>query len=355
MRPINKKLKLSLIFLVGLVLLLFWMQGVFHSRVGPEAVPVKGVPMHGQLYTVSLKKVLDWQEAPGLVASQKQPQVAAQIMGRILEVRVAPGDQVKSGQVLAILDDAEVRSRLGQAQDHLASVQAQYHQAQSDFHRFQNLLDRKVVPVREFDQVRARYETLQAQVQQARQAVNEAQAYFRYGKVVSPGNGFVAEKMINVGDLATPGKPLFTIFDPRQMRLEAQVGEQYGPALHPGEPVRIVIPSLNLELDAAIDEIVAQAASSSRTFLVKAPLPFRSDLRPGMFGRLYFDGQERQTLLVPAAAVKNIGQLETVQVATPDGLTVRQIKTGKRYGPDEEILSGLQAGEKIIIPPGNTP
>ncbi len=201
---------------------------------GRESVPVKSTPIQGPLYTVAWKKVLDWQEAPGLVVSKEQPQVAAQTMGRVLEIRVAPGDRVKSGQVLAVLDDAEVRSRLGQAQDNLAALQAQYHQAETDFHRFKNLLDRKVVPVREFDQVRARYETLQAQVQQARQAVNEAQAYFRYGKVVSPGNGFVAEKMIDVGDLATPGKSLFTIFDPRQMRLEAQVGEQYGPALHPG-------------------------------------------------------------------------------------------------------------------------
>jgi RND family efflux transporter MFP subunit len=234
MRLINKKLKLSLIFLVGLVLILLWMQGVFHSRVGPKVVPVKPGPIPGQLYSVKLHKVVDWQEAPGLVASQKQPQVAAQTMGRVLEILVAPGDRVKAGQVLAVLDDAEIRSRLGQTQDHLASVQAQYHQAQTDFQRFSNLVERKVVPVREFDQVKARYETLRAQVQQARQAVNEAQAYFRYGKVISPGNGFVADKMINVGDLATPGKPLFTIFDPRQMRLEAQVGEQFGPALQPG-------------------------------------------------------------------------------------------------------------------------
>ncbi len=352
MFKISKKIQLAVIFLAGLVLLLLWMQGMFRARIGPEAVPLKTAPIQGQLYSVAWQQVIDWQEAPGLVASQKQPQVAAQTMSRVLEILVAPGDRIKAGQVLAVLDDAELRSRLGQAQDHLTSVQAQYQQAQTDFHRFQNLLERKVVPAREFDQVKARYETLQAQVQQARQALQEAQAYFRYGKVVSPGNGFVAEKMVDVGDLATPGKPLFTIFDPRQMRLEAQVGEQYGPSLRPGGPVKVAIPSLNLELDTAIDEIVAQAASASRTFLVKAPLPYRSDLRPGMFGRLWFDGRERQILLIPASAVRNIGQLETVQVSEPDGMKIRQVKTGKRYGADVEILSGLQAGEKIVAAAG---
>jgi membrane fusion protein, multidrug efflux system len=347
MMRISKKIQLSLLLLSGLVLMLLWMQGVFHSRVGPGEVQVKETPVQVQTYTVSWQQVLDWQEAPGLLVSREQPQVAAQTTGRILEIRAAPGDRVRSGQVLAVIDDAEVRSRLGQAQDNLAAIQAQYRQAETDFQRFQNLVARRVVPVRQFDQIKARYETLQAQVRQARQAVSEAQASSRYGRVVSPGNGLVAEKMIDVGDLATPGKTLFTLFDPRQMRLEAQVGEQYGPALRPGEPVKIAIPSLNLELETNIDEIVAQAASASRTFLVKAPLPSRLELRPGMFGRLYFDGRERQVLLIPAAAVKNIGQLETVQVVAPAGVRRRQIRTGKTYGPDVEVLAGLQAGEKI--------
>jgi membrane fusion protein (multidrug efflux system) len=349
MTPTRKKLTLALIFLIGLIFMLLWIQGFFSSRVGPGVAQLKGTPAQGQTYEVSWQKVLDWHEAPGLVASREQPKVAAQMMGRILEVRAVPGDPVRSGQVLAVIDDAEVRSRLGQAQDNLAALQAQYHQAETDFHRFQNLVERQVVPVREFDQIKARYHTLQAQVQQARQAIQESQAYVRYGKVVAPAPGIIAEKMIDVGDLATPGKPLFTIFDPQQMRLEAQVGEQYGPALHPGGPVKIVIPSLNLEMDATIAEVVAQAASASRTFLVKAPLPYRPDLRPGMFGRLFFDGQERRVLLIPASAVKNIGQLETVQVVGPEGVKLRQIRTGKTYGANVEVLAGLQAGERVAV------
>ncbi|WP_449244941.1 efflux RND transporter periplasmic adaptor subunit [Desulfobacca acetoxidans] len=349
MIKINKKLQLAIIFLAGLVLLLLWMQGTFRSRVGPGTVSVPVAEMTGQLYTVAFRTVLDWREAPGIVASKEQPQVSSQILGRILEVRVASGDRVNAGQVLAIIDDAEVRSRLGQARDHLSAMQAQYRQAQSDFHRFKNLVGRKVVPVREFDAVKARFETIRAQVQQAIQAVNEAQANFRYATVVSPAAGLVAEKMVDVGDLATPGRPLFTIYDPLQMRLEAQVGEQYSQVLQPGASTRISIPSLNLELPTAIDEVVAQAASSSRTFLVKATLPVQPDLRPGMFGRLYFDGRQRQALLIPTTAVRDIGQLEMVQVAQTDGVRLRQVKTGKRYGAEVEILSGLQAGEQIVL------
>ena len=68
-----------------------------------------------------------------------------------------------------------------------------------------------------------------------------------------------------------------------------------------------------------------------------------------MFGRLFFDGQERRVLLIPASAVKNIGQLETVQVVGPEGVKLRQIRTGKTYGADVEVLAGLQAGERVAV------
>jgi multidrug efflux pump subunit AcrA (membrane-fusion protein) len=68
-----------------------------------------------------------------------------------------------------------------------------------------------------------------------------------------------------------------------------------------------------------------------------------------MFGRLSFDGRWRQALLVPENAVKNIGQLETVQALEGEVAVLRQVKTGKRYGPDIEILSGLQPGDRMLI------
>jgi len=350
MKPGHKKLTIALFFLVGLILMLLWLQGVFRHRVGPGTVPLAAAESVGQRYSVAWQYVWDWQEAPGVVASGQQPQVAAQATGRILDIKVGPGDRVQAGQVLAVLDDAELRSRLGQAQEQVAALQAQLAQARSDYQRFNALVERRVVPRREFDQVKARYETLQAQVQQAQQAVREAQANFRYGKVVSPANGLVAEKLVNVGDLATPGRPLFTIFNPQQMRLEAQVGEQYSFWLQVGAPVQVVITSLPWKVDTVIEEVVAQAASDSRTFLVKARLPWHRELRPGLFGRLFFAGRNRDALLIPAAAVKKLGQLETVIVLTPAGPQTRQVRLGKEYEENVEVLAGLQAGEEILLP-----
>lgn len=346
-----KQLWLAGGLLLALVLLLLWLQGFFSSRLGPGTTPVaQKLPAGGRPYVVERQTVVDWQEAPGVVASKIQPQVAAQIMGRVVAVKVQAGDQVQAGQLLALIDDQEVRARLGQAEENLAAVTAQYQQAVKDLHRFQNLVARKVVPVRELDQVKARHDTLQAQVQQARQAVQEARTYLNYTRVVAPVAGIVAEKLVDPGDLATPGKPLFTLFDPAGLQLWAQIAEQYRPVLQVGAPVLLTVPALNLTQPSAIAEVVSQAAANSRTFLVKAPLPPQPELRPGMFGRFYFDGRRRQALVIPRQALLTIGQLEMVQVVTPEGLQYRQVRTGKSYDHLVEILAGLEAGDRIWLP-----
>lgn len=347
----RKKLWLAGGFLLGLILLLLWLQGFFSHRLGPGTTPLAlKQPSGGRPYVVGRQPVVDWQEAPGVVTSKIQPQVAAQIMGRVVAVKVQAGDKVREGQLLAVLEDQEVRARLGQAEENLAAVAAQYQQAVKDLHRFQNLVARRVVPVREFDQIKARHDTLQAQVQQARQAVQEAKTYLNYTRILAPVAGVVAEKMVDEGDLATPGRPLFILFDPQGLQLWAQIAEQYRPVLQVGAPVWLQVPALNLTHAAAIVEVVAQAATNSRTFLVKAPLPAQEDLRPGMFGRFYFDRRTREALVIPRQAVAEIGQLEIVQVLTPDGLRPRQVRTGKNYDHLVEILAGLEVGETVWLP-----
>lgn len=346
-----KKIWLASGFLLGLILLLLWLQGFFSARLGPGLTPpAAAVPTAGQPYVVSRQRVVDWQEAPGVVNSRNQPQVAAQITGRVLAVKVQAGDRVQAGQLLALLDDQEVRARVGQAEENLAAVLAQYQQAVKDLHRFQNLVARKVVPAREYDQVKARHDTLQAQVQQARQAVAEAKTYLAYTRVTAPISGLVAEKLVDPGDLATPGRPLFTLFDPAGLQLWAQIAEQYRPVLQVGAPVLLEVPALQLVHHTAIAEVVAQASVHSRTFLVKAPLLPQKELRPGMFGRFYFDRRFREILVIPRQALHLIGQLEMVQVVTPAGLQFRQVRTGKTYDHLVEILAGLEAGEQIWLP-----
>ncbi|MDX1653661.1 MAG: HlyD family efflux transporter periplasmic adaptor subunit, partial [Candidatus Competibacteraceae bacterium] len=150
---------------------------------------------------------------------------------------------------------------------------------------------------------------------------------------------------------AVPGQPLLRLYDPDQLRLEASVRESLASRLQRGATLTARIDALDLELPATVDEIVPTADPGSRSFLVKAALPFRADLYPGMFGRLLIPLGTVARLYVPQEAVARFGQLEFVQVPTPQGTARRYIRTA---GPGAEgrleVLSGLSEGERVILP-----
>jgi multidrug efflux pump subunit AcrA (membrane-fusion protein) len=115
--------------------------------------------------------------------------------------------------------------------------------------------------------------------------------------------------------------------------------------------VPVFIEALARELKATVEEIAPIADPVSRTFVIKAALPQDAALRPGMFGRFRTACTKRQALLIPTAAVTRIGQLESVQVAAEGGSRQRNIRTGKAFGSQTEVLSGLDEGERVVMPP----
>ncbi|MHC4608550.1 MAG: efflux RND transporter periplasmic adaptor subunit, partial [Planctomycetota bacterium] len=165
-----------------------------------------------------------------------------------------------------------------------------------------------------------------------------------------PIDGVVVTKHMEPGDLAVPGKPVLTLQDPRNLRLEVQVPERCAEKAAIGREVRVRIDALQGELRGIVDEVSPVADPKSRTFLAKVALPEDPGLRPGMFGRLLEDCGRRKVLLIPSSAVEKVGQLETVRVLGKDGRARdRHVRTGKRVGDDVEVLSGLEAGEKVVV------
>ncbi len=120
----KKKLWLASGFLVGLILLLLWLQGWFAARLGPGTTPVAQLAAAGgRPYVVNRQAVTDWQEAPGGGDFQNpSPRWRPRSWGRVVAVKVQAGDRVQAGQLLAVLEEQEVRARLGQAEENLAAV-----------------------------------------------------------------------------------------------------------------------------------------------------------------------------------------------------------------------------------------
>ena len=178
-------------------------------------------------------------EAVGTLRAAETSQLAAQMMGTIVEIRVHEGDRVQRGQVLAVLDEAQPRAALDRAtaadlasQQGITAADSDFALAEATFNRYQTLYEKKSVSPQEFDEVKARYQAAQARRDmararqtQAKAALQQARTALSYTHILAPFDGLITEKKADVGTLASPGLPIFTVEDLRRYRLEATVNE----------------------------------------------------------------------------------------------------------------------------------
>jgi RND family efflux transporter MFP subunit len=313
--------------------------------------------------------VPDWLEAVGTVRAAQTSQVASQMMGNILEIRVREGDRVQAGQILATLDDSQPRAAVEQAaaavtaaQKEVSSAEANFALAEATFRRYQQLFDRKSVSPQEFDEIKARYQSAEARRDMARAALAQAEAALAqsrtslgYSKIHAPFSGVVTQKKADTGTLAAPGMPIFTIEDTRSFRLEATVDEGDIRIVRVGEMAPVFLDALGgTELSGKVVQIVPAADPASRSFLVKIELPADARLHSGLFGRAKFTRGEQSAILIPQAAVVTRGQLQGIFVLDANGIAgLRYVTLGKSVAEQVEVLSGLQEGEKLIAAPEN--
>jgi RND family efflux transporter MFP subunit len=166
----------------------------------------------------------------------------------------------------------------------------------------------------------------------------------------SPIDGIVIDKKIDVGDMVSPGQILVTLFDPKRMQLVASVRESLTRRLRVGQSIGVQVEGLNKVCEGKVSEIVPEAQSASRTFQVKVTGPCPAGIYTGMFGRILIPLDEEQVLVIPRRAVREVGQLELVEVVENGQLSRRAIRIGRTFGEDVEVLSGLREGEQVVLP-----
>jgi RND family efflux transporter MFP subunit len=303
-------------------------------------------------------------------------------MGYVSQVDVRVGDRVHKGQPLITLDSrdldangsraeaglAEVRSAVPEADNGVAAAKAGLDLAQSTFKRMEELNAKKSISSQEFDEASARLKAAQANYEMARskrvqldskmaqaeQGVRAANIMRDYARLAAPFDGIVTARSAEPGNLAAPGAPLLTIEQDGAYRLEAQVDESRIPTMQVGQTVEVELEALGRRMHSRVSEIVPAVDAASRTYLVKIDLPAAPQLRSGMFGRAVFPLGARTVVAIPASALVERGQLQSVFVAEDGAARTRLIKTGERSKGVVEVLSGIGAGEKVVapVPPG---
>ncbi len=347
----KKKIVTAVIALAALILILVWVQGGFHSKVpGGRTIlpPKKALPL--KTVKASISRTEGEVTVSGTVVARESARVAARVQGYVVELNVDAGDHVKKGQVLLRLDSKEMVEREAQAKAALESATADLVKARNDFERYKVLFEKQSIAKKDYDDVLAKYDVAQAAEARAKAALDEAKTLLSYTVVTAPFDGIVGEKDVNLGDLATPGHQLLTIYTPSSVELVASVGEQYAPYLKAGTSVTLEVPSISLKETSSIREVVPQREEKTRTITVKAPLTETPGLAPGLYGRLTFNTRPSKAIVIPSEAVKIVGQLETVRVVENGTVKIRHVRSGRKLADGKvEILSGLNPGEEVVV------
>jgi RND family efflux transporter MFP subunit len=343
-----KKIMLSLLAIVVLVLMIAWMAGLFVEKI-PPGMQTAVLTNTGDPIVVTSSEVTIIEKVPASIEATQATLISSRLMARISSVKVRAGDVVKKGDLLIELENSDIRAQQQQANARVRATSARLKEAKQNLDRVTELQSGGVMSVSDLDRAQANHETLLAELAGARQALEEADTALSYTEIVAPFDGRVVDRFAEPGDTAQPGSKLLALYNPMNLRVEAQVREHLALELEVGQPLQVEIPSLDKVVDAVIEERVPAAEPGSRSFMVKAGMAFDGDMLPGMYARLLVPAGTGKQLLIPVDRVVHVGQLDLVWVYE-DGQSYRRFVRigGHVQNGRVEVLSGLAEGDMVL-------
>jgi RND family efflux transporter MFP subunit len=302
----------------------------------PESVSTDppGGPRMVTTTSAELVEVRNQLELMGTIVPERQAEIAAKVSGTIVEMEVVLGSLVQKGDLLAVLSAGEIDAKLRQSA-------AQLEQARRNLEREKKLLSRNAATS---ESVRSYREALDI----ATAAYQEAKTIEGYTRILAPISGKVTRKDLNIGDLATPGKPLLKIEDNTELQVYTDIPENHILDVELGETFNVVIPSAGISIPGIVAEKALTADPATRSAPVKLSIQSNPKLFGGQFARVALDPGTSQTLVVPRASIHRFGQMERVFVVEGDRARLRLVQSGTVYGDKIEILAGLAAGDIVV-------
>jgi len=364
-------------FIIPIAVFILWIGGYLSPRVEPGYAEEE-VKQTVKLPTMVVKpeKVEKTYQVDGSVVSNNNAKVATKLMAKILKINVKEGDYVKKGQLLAVLDDSEIRQNIKEAKagleelskareealSGLKAAEAGYAFAKRTYERFKNLYKENAVSKQQLEEIetkmigaKAQVDAIKAKLKQLDAKEKQVKAKLKYAKIMqsyayikAPFDGVIIKKMNDVGDMAAPGMPIFIIGD-KNLKFMSMVDESLINRVSTGDTVKVSIKTIGKEYLAKVVEKSNSIDPMSRTFTVKAKLPQDKALKPGMYGKLIIKTGEEEKILIPESAVIKWGQLDAVFVVDKDGIAhLNFIKTGEKIDGKVEVISGLKPGMEIV-------
>lgn len=310
-------------------------------------------PGAGPTLTVQLADVAQTVAAEGVVEAVKQATLGAQVAGIIVELGVKAGDAVRAGQVLARIDARAANQAVAASLSQVAEAEANLANVKRKHERNRALYAQKFVSQAAVDQSEADYKAAQAQLAAIEANAGQAATARSFTAITAPYAGVISATHAELGDMATPGRPLVTVFDPKELRVTATLPQATLAKLKLSEPVRIEIPALKQTLTATKTTVIPIADTRTHTTRIRLDLPAAAGVLPGQFARARFVVGRLSTLAIPASAVVRRGEVSAVYVVDAQGRAqLRQVRLGEAVAEGRvEVLAGLAAGDTIAANP----
>lgn len=343
-----KKWAIPILAVVGLLIVVAWMAGMFTSQVAPGLLN-KAKNNVLSSYTVELSSRPKVESIPAGIKAREATLLSSQILARIKNIHVRAGDNVVAGQLLVTLESEGLKAQLAQAVALEDAIQASLKEAQDTLERTQTLKDKGLVSQSVLDNAVTSFRRLGSEHVAAKQRVQAAQTALDYSIIHSPFSGVVVERAAEPGNMASPGQLLLSLYDPLTLQIEADVRESLATQLEIGRKIKVEINSIDKDIEATIVEIVPAADPVARAFLVKAGIEFNPNLKPGMFARMLVKQGTEEVLLLPLEYVKTYGQLDMVWLLKEGNISRRFVRLGRSYLNQVEIVSGLKSGDVLVL------
>jgi RND family efflux transporter MFP subunit len=323
-------------------------------------------------------------DASGYVTARRQATVSAKITGKVTEVLIEEGQRVKEGEVLARLDDTEARAQLTLARAQLAQARSQegeiralLAQAERDYTRQQELAARQLVAAQALDAAQAQRDMLRArlannveQVRVATESVSVAQVQLDNTVIRAPFSGVVIAKSAQPGEMISPISAgggftrtgIGTIVDMDSLEIQVDVNEAFINRVTAEQPVEAMLNAYpDWKIPGSVIAIIPTADRSKATVKVRIAVTSKdSRIVPDMGVRVAFLNTQptggsapppSPAVLVPADAVRGEGAAAAVFVYASNRVERRSVTPGQAVGAEREILTGLRAGERVVVSP----
>jgi RND family efflux transporter MFP subunit len=297
----------------------------------------------------TLERIL---QAVGTLAAREEASVAAQVAGQLEQNLVDLGDRVAAGQELALIDTTAYEALAKASAANLARAEASAANAAQNLRRIQELHQSQIASISDLDAAVAEAARTRAEVKAAEANHAVARLNLERSRVKAPFPGVVAERVASAGDYLGVGTPILRLVQTDPLRLRLEVAERESVAIEVGLPVRFSVEGETQVYQTKLARVAPAIRAGSRMLLVESDVPNPGGLRAGLFARAQIVVREpTAVVVVPQEALITFAGVEKVVLFEAGKALERTVTTGRHEGGWVEIVSGLTAGEKVVLAP----